>query len=150
MTLATQESSRTAAPAVVRGALRVEPLTCAIGAQIGNVNLGVASRDPALFAPVKFLQNATGAVPSPFDCWLTLRGLKTLSLRVERHSDRDDEFRIYLLQLGNPLFDVARVLDLGEARLPEDFGRQELRVGGKIEREKRQVFFTVAGKRPFL
>lgn len=35
---------------------------------------------------MKFLQNATGAVPGPFDCWLTLRGLKTLSLRVARHN----------------------------------------------------------------
>src|SRR5688572_14156304 len=46
----------------------------------------VLANDDALFAPVKFLQNATGAVPSAFDCWLTLRGLKTLSLRVERHN----------------------------------------------------------------
>ncbi|MFZ3330679.1 MAG: PLP-dependent transferase, partial [Candidatus Acidiferrales bacterium] len=37
------------------------------------------------FEPIKFLQNATGAVPSPFDCWLTLRGLKTLELRMQRH-----------------------------------------------------------------
>ena len=40
-----------------------------------------------MFEPVKFLQNATGAVPSPFDCWLTLRGLKTLELRMQRHAD---------------------------------------------------------------
>lgn len=46
----------------------------------------VLAREERLFAPVKFLQNATGAVPSPFDCWLTLRGLKTLPLRVERHN----------------------------------------------------------------
>jgi cystathionine gamma-lyase len=46
----------------------------------------VLARDEAVFAPVKFLQNATGAVPSPFDCWLTLRGLKTLSLRIARHN----------------------------------------------------------------
>jgi len=32
-----------------------------------------------------FIQNAVGAVPSPFDCWLLLRGIKTLALRVERH-----------------------------------------------------------------
>ena len=44
------------------------------------------ARDAAVFEPVRFLQNATGAVPSPFDCWLTLRGLKTLSLRVQRHN----------------------------------------------------------------
>lgn len=46
----------------------------------------VLARQPEVFAPIKYLQNATGAVPSPFDCWLTLRGLKTLSLRVERHN----------------------------------------------------------------
>jgi cystathionine beta-lyase/cystathionine gamma-synthase len=40
-----------------------------------------------VFAPVRFLQNATGAVPSPFDCWLTLRGLKTLELRMLRHQE---------------------------------------------------------------
>jgi cystathionine gamma-synthase/cystathionine gamma-lyase len=43
------------------------------------------AKDPAVFEPIKFLQNATGAVPAPFDCWLTLRGLKTLELRMERH-----------------------------------------------------------------
>jgi len=47
----------------------------------------VLARDPAVFEPVRFLQNAAGAVPSPFDCWLTLRGLKTLELRVQRHAD---------------------------------------------------------------
>jgi cystathionine gamma-lyase len=47
----------------------------------------VLAREESAFAPVKFLQNATGAVPSPFDCWLTLRGLKTLSLRVRRHNE---------------------------------------------------------------
>jgi cystathionine gamma-synthase len=34
-----------------------------------------------------FLRNAAGAVPGPFDAWLTLRGIKTLALRMERHSD---------------------------------------------------------------
>ena len=47
----------------------------------------VLARDSAVFEPIKFLQNATGAVPSPFDCWLTLRGLKTLELRMQRHAD---------------------------------------------------------------
>ncbi|MGB0033992.1 MAG: PLP-dependent aspartate aminotransferase family protein [Candidatus Acidiferrales bacterium] len=45
------------------------------------------AKDAAIFAPIKFLQNATGAVPAPFDCWLTLRGLQTLELRVERHAE---------------------------------------------------------------
>ena len=34
---------------------------------------------------LSFLQNAVGSVPSPFDCFLTLRGIKTLALRMERH-----------------------------------------------------------------
>jgi cystathionine beta-lyase/cystathionine gamma-synthase len=45
----------------------------------------VIARDAAIFEPVGFLQNALGGVPSPFDCWLTLRGLKTMELRMERH-----------------------------------------------------------------
>jgi cystathionine beta-lyase/cystathionine gamma-synthase len=45
------------------------------------------AKDAAVFEPIKFLQNATGAVPSPFDCWLTLRGVKTLELRMERHEE---------------------------------------------------------------
>lgn len=47
----------------------------------------VLAKDPGVFDPIKFLQNATGAVPSPFDCWLTLRGLKTLELRMQRHAE---------------------------------------------------------------
>jgi cystathionine gamma-lyase len=47
----------------------------------------VLARDAAVFEPIKFLQNATGAVPSPFDCWLTLRGLKTMELRMLRHAE---------------------------------------------------------------
>ena len=47
----------------------------------------VLARDPAVFEPIKFLQNAIGAVPAPLDCWLTLRGLKTLELRVQRHAE---------------------------------------------------------------
>ncbi|GAP64634.1 cystathionine gamma-lyase [Ardenticatena maritima] len=38
-----------------------------------------------LFQRLKFLQNAVGAVPGPMDCWLTLRGIKTLHVRMDRH-----------------------------------------------------------------
>lgn len=40
---------------------------------------------PTLAEKLGFLQNAIGAIPSPFDCFLALRGIKTLSLRMERH-----------------------------------------------------------------
>ena len=41
----------------------------------------------ALSEGIGFVQNATGAVPSPFDCYLVLRGLKTLAVRMDRHSE---------------------------------------------------------------
>ncbi|MBI5292692.1 MAG: cystathionine gamma-synthase [Chloroflexi bacterium] len=43
--------------------------------------------DEAVFERLKFLQNAVGAVPGPMDCWLVLRGLKTLALRMDRHAE---------------------------------------------------------------
>ena len=45
----------------------------------------VATSDAELADEVRFLQNAMGAVPSPFDCYLVLRGVKTLAVRMERH-----------------------------------------------------------------
>ncbi len=45
----------------------------------------VAVRDDELAEQLAFVQNAAGAVPSPFDCWLVLRGLKTLAVRMDRH-----------------------------------------------------------------
>jgi cystathionine beta-lyase/cystathionine gamma-synthase len=45
----------------------------------------VISNDEAASERLQFVQNAVGAVPGPFDCWLCLRGIKTLALRMERH-----------------------------------------------------------------
>ena len=44
----------------------------------------VATGDDALAERIRFLQNAAGAVPSPFDCYLVLRGVKTLAVRLDR------------------------------------------------------------------
>jgi cystathionine beta-lyase/cystathionine gamma-synthase len=44
------------------------------------------TNDDKLFEQLKFMQKAVGAASSPFDCWLTLMGIKTLPLRMERHS----------------------------------------------------------------
>jgi cystathionine beta-lyase/cystathionine gamma-synthase len=45
----------------------------------------VVSNEPAASERLRFLQNAVGAVPGPFDCWLALRGIKTLAVRMDRH-----------------------------------------------------------------
>jgi cystathionine gamma-synthase len=46
----------------------------------------LALNDEAMYEQLKFLQNAVGAVPGPMDCFLVLRGIKTLGIRMERHS----------------------------------------------------------------
>jgi len=44
-------------------------------------------KDKELYDKLQFLQNAVGAVPGPFDCFLVLRGIKTLAIRMERHAE---------------------------------------------------------------
>jgi cystathionine beta-lyase/cystathionine gamma-synthase len=45
----------------------------------------IVTSDEMLAEQLRFLQNAAGAVPGPMDCWLALRGTKTLAVRMERH-----------------------------------------------------------------
>jgi cystathionine gamma-synthase len=47
----------------------------------------VATSNERIAERVAFLQNATGAVPGPFDCFLVLRGIKTLAVRMDRHCE---------------------------------------------------------------
>jgi cystathionine gamma-lyase len=47
----------------------------------------VLTSDDALHEKLRFLQNSMGAVPAPFDCWLVLRGVKTLSVRMRQHAE---------------------------------------------------------------
>jgi cystathionine beta-lyase/cystathionine gamma-synthase len=46
-----------------------------------------ATNDPTIAERLFFLQKSLGAVPGPFDCWLVLRGLKTLAVRMRQHSE---------------------------------------------------------------
>ena len=57
-----------------------------IGGHSDVVGGAIMTNDDELEEQLRFHQNAVGAVPSPFDCWLLLRGVKTLALRVERQS----------------------------------------------------------------
>ncbi len=57
-----------------------------IGGHSDVVGGALMTSDEELAKSLRFHQNAVGAVPSPFDCWLLLRGIKTLALRVERQS----------------------------------------------------------------
>jgi cystathionine gamma-synthase len=63
----------------------VHSATKYIGGHSDVVGGFAATNDPEIAERLAFLQNAVGAVPSPFDCYLLLRGLKTLGVRMERH-----------------------------------------------------------------
>uniref|UniRef100_UPI0015F00EDF cystathionine gamma-synthase n=1 Tax=Pseudonocardia pini TaxID=2758030 RepID=UPI0015F00EDF len=92
--------------------------------------------DDELAEQVRFTQNSVGSVPGPFDAWLTLRGAKTLAVRMERHSDNAE--RVAEALAAHPA--VAAVLYPG---LPEHPGhevaaKQMRRFGGMVS-------FLVAG-----
>lgn len=62
-----------------------------------DVIMGAAvMNDEAIYEKLKFLQNAAGIVPSPFDCYLVNRSLKTLALRMERHKSNSLTVAKYL------------------------------------------------------
>ena len=65
--------------------LVVHSTTKYLGGHSDLIGGAVVTSDPALHETLRFQQNAAGAVPGPWDCWLVLRGLKTLPLRMERH-----------------------------------------------------------------
>ena len=92
----------------------VHSVTKYLGGHSDTIQGAALAKDPAILEPIKFLQNATGAVPSPFDCWLTLRGLKTLELRMQRHES--NAIAIADALKGHPL--VQRVYFPGLAEHP--------------------------------
>jgi cystathionine gamma-synthase len=90
----------------------------------------VATNDPTIAERLFFLQKSLGAVPGPFDCWLVLRGVRTLALRMERHCENARRVAAWLsAQEG-----VERVLYPGLADHPghEIATRQMRDFGGMI------------------
>lgn len=69
-----------------------------IGGHADVVGGAICLNDRALYESLKYLQNAAGATPSPFDCFLTLRGLKTLALRMREHEKNATRIAISLKQ----------------------------------------------------
>jgi cystathionine beta-lyase/cystathionine gamma-synthase len=59
-----------------------------------------ATNDPTVAERLYFLQKSLGAVPGPFDCWLVLRGVKTLALRMEKHCENAMAIAVWLQRRG--------------------------------------------------
>ncbi len=87
-------------------------------------------RDLEIADKVGFHQNAIGGVAGPFDAWLTLRGLRTLALRMERHCDNAEKVVDFLV--GHPR--VSRVIYPGLTEHPghDVATRQMKRYGGIV------------------
>ncbi len=79
---------------------------------------------------VAFHQNSLGAVAGPFDAWLVLRGLKTLALRMERHSDNAE--RVVEFLLGHPAVSAVHYPGLESHPGHEVAARQMKRFGGMV------------------
>ena len=92
--------------------------------------------DAELDEQVAFLQNGAGAVPGPFDAWLTLRGIKTLAVRMERHCDNAE--RIVAALQAHPAITGVRYPGLGTHPGHEVAAKQMRRFGGMVS-------FTVRG-----
>jgi cystathionine gamma-synthase len=94
--------------------------------------LGVAvTNDDGIAERLRFLQNAMGGVPGPLDCFLVLRGLRTLHLRVERHCSNAAAVATFLASRD----DVAEVLYPGLAEGPHAhpnaaIAARQMRAGG--------------------
>ncbi|WP_066938169.1 cystathionine gamma-synthase [Microtetraspora fusca] len=114
----------------------VHSTTKYVGGHSDVVGGGLVAASAELGEQLAYHQNAMGAVAGPFDAWLTLRGLKTLAVRMERHCDNAE--RVVELLASHPK--VTQVLYPG---LPEHPGhevaaKQMRRFGGMVS-------FRVAG-----
>ena len=74
-------------PLALGADLVVHSTTKYLGGHSDVIGGAVMTSDEARFTRLKFLQKSAGAVPGPWDCWLTLRGVKTLAVRMERHQE---------------------------------------------------------------
>jgi cystathionine gamma-synthase len=101
-----------------------------IGGHSDVVGGALVTNDEELDAAFAFLQNGAGAVPGPFDAFLTLRGIKTLAVRMEKHSDNAEKLVDFLS--GHSA--VTKVLYPGLESHPghEYAAKQMRRFGGMI------------------
>jgi cystathionine gamma-synthase len=101
-----------------------------LGGHSDVVGGALITSDDELREQFFFLRNAVGAVPSPFDSWLVLRGAKTLALRMERHSDNAE--RVVEALLGHPKITKVYYPGLPDHPGHEIAAKQMRRFGGMV------------------
>lgn len=101
-----------------------------LGGHSDVVHGALIVNDASLDERLRFIQNSCGAVPGPHDCWLVLRGIKTLHVRMQRHCENGEAVARYLK--AHPK--VGKVLWTGFEEHPNhDVARKQMRgFGGMI------------------
>ncbi|MEU6645806.1 cystathionine gamma-synthase [Saccharomonospora sp. NPDC046836] len=108
----------------------VHSTTKYLGGHSDVVGGAVVTNSGELREELFFLRNSAGAVPGAFDAWLTLRGLKTLAVRMERHCDNAE--RIAQALLGHPKVSRVYYPGLGEHPGHDVAAKQMRRFGGMV------------------
>lgn len=122
-------------PAALGADLVVHSTTKYLGGHSDVVG-GAVCTDAATARELAFLQNAVGAVPGPFDSFLTLRGIKTLGVRMDRHCANAERIAAFLADHPQ----VTAVLYPGLADHPgHDLAARQMRAFGGM------ISFRVAG-----
>ncbi len=101
-----------------------------IGGHADVVGGALVTKDEGLHTRLKYIQNAVGAVPGPWDCFLLLRSTKTLHLRVQRHCENAEKMAAFLSQHPK----IERIVYPGDESHPqrEIVKKQMCRGGGMI------------------
>lgn len=108
----------------------VHSTTKYLGGHSDVVGGAVVTSDDALIEQLFFLRNAAGPVPGPFDAWLTLRGIKTLGVRMDRHCDNAE--RVVEVLRAHPRVHKVFYPGLSEQRGHEIAVKQMRRFGGMV------------------
>lgn len=101
-----------------------------LGGHSDVVGGALVTNDEELDADVAFLQNGAGGVPGPFDAYLTMRGIKTLAVRMDRHCDNAEKVVEYLS--SHPKIDTVLYPGLPTHPGNEVAAKQMRRFGGMV------------------
>ena len=117
-------------PLALGADLVVHSTTKYIGGHSDSVGGAVVVNDDELQARIAFTQNASGGTPGPFDSWLTLRGVKTLAVRMARHCDNAERVAAWLE--AHPRVRVVHYPGLKSFPQHDLASRQMRRYGGMV------------------
>ena len=135
--------------------LVIHSTTKYLGGHSDVVGGAVLGTDPEILAALRFHQNAAGAIPGPFDCWLVIRGIKTLAVRMRQHCANAQSIAGMLVehpavaQVFYPGLPTHANHEIAVRQMPGGFGGMisfTMAAGGAAAREvvERTKLFTLA------